>query len=126
MKKIKIGQIGIGHNHGAAKAADCRRLPDLFEFVGLVVPDCDEAYFKRKELEAYKDIPIMTEEELFAIPDLDAVLIETTVPNLVPTAQRAIDRGLHIHLDKPAGENIDEYEKLLMDAKAKNLAVQMG
>ena len=35
MKKIKIGQIGIGHNHGAAKAADCKRLPELFEFVGV-------------------------------------------------------------------------------------------
>ena len=126
MKKIKIGQIGIGHNHGAAKAADVKRLPDIFEFVGVVAPDCDEAYFKRKELDVYKDVPFMTEEELFAIPDLDAVIIETSVPNLVPAAQRAIDRGLHIHLDKPACENIDEFEKLLNDAKAKKLAVQMG
>ena len=29
MKKIKIGQIGIGHNHGAAKAADCKRLSEI-------------------------------------------------------------------------------------------------
>ena len=126
MKKIKIGQIGIGHNHGAAKAADCKRLPELFEFVGVVAPDVDEYYFDRKNLDVYKDVPFMTEEELFAIPDLDAVIIETSVPHLVPTAQRAIDRGLHIHLDKPAGENIAEFEKLLMDAKAKKLAVQMG
>ena len=126
MKKIKIGQIGIGHNHGAAKAADLRRLPEIFEFVGLVVPEHDAEYHSRRELEEYKDIPQMTEEELFAIPDLDAVIIETCVPYLVPTAQRAIDRGLHIHLDKPAGEDIHEYEKLLSDAKAKGLAVQMG
>ena len=48
MKKINIGQIGIGHNHGAAKAADCKRLPDIFEFVGVVAPDVDKDYFKRK------------------------------------------------------------------------------
>lgn len=126
MKKIKIGQIGIGHNHGAAKTADCRRLPELFDFVGIAMPECDNAYIKRKELEAYKDIPFMTVDELFAIPDLEAVLIETTVPNLVPYGQMAIDRGLHIHLDKPAGENFEEFEKLLLDAKAKKLAVQMG
>ncbi|MBQ9133657.1 MAG: Gfo/Idh/MocA family oxidoreductase [Clostridia bacterium] len=126
MKKIKIGQIGIGHNHGAAKAADCKRLCELFEFVGVVAPDADEKYFGRKTAEVYRDVPFMTEEELFAIPDLEAVLIETSVPHLVPTAQRAIDRGLHIHLDKPAGEDIAEFEKLLMDAKAKKLAVQMG
>ena len=126
MKKIKIGQIGIGHNHGAAKAADCKRLPELFEFVGVVAPDVDKDYFSRKELDVYKDVPFMTEEELFAIPDLDAVLIETTVPNLVPTAMRAIERGLHIHLDKPAGEDFTEFEEMLAKAKAKNLAVQMG
>jgi len=126
MKKIKIGQIGIGHNHGAAKAADVRRLPELFEFVGLVIPEHDKDYFDRRDLPEYKDIPVMTEEELFAIPDLDAVIIETAVPYLVPTAQRAIDRGLHIHLDKPAGEDIHEFERLLSDAKKKGLAVQMG
>ena len=126
MKKIKIGQIGIGHNHGAAKAADIRRLPDIFDFVGLVIPEHDHEYFDRRNLAEYKDIPVMTEEELFAIEDLDAVIIETCVPYLVPTAQRAIDRGLHIHLDKPAGEDITEFEKLLSDAKKKGLAVQMG
>ncbi len=126
MKKIKIGQIGIGHNHGAAKAADCRRLSDIFEFVGVAVPDEDAEYTKRKELEVYKCVPFMSVEELLGVEGLDAVLVETTVPNLVSYGQMAIDRGLHIHLDKPAGENFEEFEKLLSDAKAKKLAVQMG
>ena len=34
MKKIKIGQIGIGHNHGAAKMEAVLKFPDLFEVVG--------------------------------------------------------------------------------------------
>ncbi|MBQ9428909.1 MAG: Gfo/Idh/MocA family oxidoreductase [Clostridia bacterium] len=126
MKKIKIGQIGIGHNHGAAKAADCKRLSALFEFVGVVAPESDRAYFDRKTLDVYKDVPFMTEEELFAVPDLDAVLIETAVPNLVPTGLAAVRRGLHIHLDKPAGEDPDLFETLLQTAKEKHLAVQMG
>ena len=33
-KKIKIGQIGIGHNHGSAKMAAVRKFPELFEVVG--------------------------------------------------------------------------------------------
>ncbi len=126
MKKIKIGQIGIGHNHGAAKAADLRRLSDIYDFVGIVVPEHDREYFSRRYLDEYKDIPVMSEEELFCIADLDAVLIETCVPYLVPTARRAIDHGLHIHLDKPAGEDIAEYEQMLSEAEAKGLAVQMG
>ena len=31
---IKLGQIGIGHNHGEAKMKAARKFPDLFEIVG--------------------------------------------------------------------------------------------
>ena len=31
---IKIGQIGIGHNHGEAKMKAVRKFPELFEVVG--------------------------------------------------------------------------------------------
>lgn len=34
MKKLKIGQIGIGHNHGEAKMLAVRKFPKLFEVVG--------------------------------------------------------------------------------------------
>ena len=32
--KIRIGQIGIGHNHGEAKMLAVRKFPELFEVVG--------------------------------------------------------------------------------------------
>ena len=31
---IKIGQIGIGHNHGEAKMLTVRKFPELFEVIG--------------------------------------------------------------------------------------------
>lgn len=34
MKKIKVGQIGIGHNHGEAKMLSVRKFPELFDIVG--------------------------------------------------------------------------------------------
>ncbi len=43
----------------------------------------------------------MSEAELLDKADLDVVLVETHVRDLLATAQRAIDRGLHVHLDKP-------------------------
>ena len=33
MERIRIGQIGIGHNHGSEKMNTLRRLSDLFEVV---------------------------------------------------------------------------------------------
>mgnify|MGYP001456777451 CR=1 FL=1 len=115
MAKIKIGQIGIGHNHAEGKMNAVRNFPDLFEVVGIA--ETDGSWVKeRGKLEVYNGIPWMT----------PAVLVETDVWDLVPTAQKCIDAGVHIHMDKPAGENIAEYEKLLSDAKDKNLIVQLG
>ncbi len=34
MKKVKIGQIGIGHNHAEGKMLAVRKFPELFEVVG--------------------------------------------------------------------------------------------
>jgi hypothetical protein len=38
MKKIKIGQIGIGHNHGEGKMKAVRTFPDVFEWSALPKP----------------------------------------------------------------------------------------
>ena len=37
MKKIKIGQIGLGHTHGEEKMIAVRRFPELFEASSVLV-----------------------------------------------------------------------------------------
>ena len=125
MKRIKIGQLGIGHNHGEAKMAALRKLPDLFEVVGVVESD-PEWYRKRSSLNAYKGLPFMTEEELFAVPGLEAVAVETDGFDLVTTAIRAAKRGLHIHLDKPAGQSLGDFRQLIDICQKDKLALQLA
>ena len=36
---IKIGQIGLGHNHGEGKMKAVRKFPELFEVVGICEQD---------------------------------------------------------------------------------------
>ncbi|MBQ7661056.1 MAG: Gfo/Idh/MocA family oxidoreductase [Clostridia bacterium] len=125
MEKIKVGHIGTKHDHSRAKLEAIRKFPHLFEVVG-IVPETPEIAEKIKNDAVYGGIPIMTEEELFAVPDLKLVLLEGYELESVAAAQRCIDHGLHIHLDKPGGEDIDAYQKLLADAKRKGLIVQLG
>ena len=61
----------------------------------------------------------MTEEQLLNVPGLAAVMVDTRVRDLLPTAQRCIDAGKHIGLDKPAGDSLPKYTKLL-DSAAKH------
>jgi predicted dehydrogenase len=121
--RIRIGQIGVGHAH-ATKLSVYRASPD-YEVVGLVEPD--EALRRRTEQQAaFRDLPWMTQEELLATPGLQAVLVETRVRDLLDAAEACVAAGKHVHLDKPAGQSLPQYRRLLDAAEKQGLLVQMG
>jgi predicted dehydrogenase len=121
--RIKIGQVGVGHGH-ANKLSVYRRSED-YEVVGLVEPD-DRLRQGAKSKEVFQGLPWMTREQLLNVPGLQAVLVETRVRDLLDTAEACVDAGLHVHLDKPAGESLAQYRRILEAASRKSLWVQMG
>ncbi len=122
-KKFRLGQIGIGHNHAQGHMEAFRLHPDLFEITGYSEEN-EDWIRKRGGLGCYQGIPRMSEDEL--IDRSDALLIETEVPDLMRAARKCIERGKPIHLDKPAGENLEEYASILQKAKEKGLVVHLG
>ena len=124
-ERIKVGQLGVGHNHGAAKMESFLKLKDDYEVVGVVEPD-PEWREKRKNEKAYKDLKWMTEEELFAVPGLKLVSVETDVPDLTAAALRCIKAGFHVHLDKPGDASFKKFTELLDEAGKRKLAVQLA
>ncbi|MBI4979305.1 MAG: Gfo/Idh/MocA family oxidoreductase [Spirochaetes bacterium] len=126
MKKIKIGQIGVCHEH-AVKISTIRRMTDIFEVVGVVDDRASSsAKFAGSDLTPYEGLPWMTEKELFNYPGLQAVTVETPNGDLVPTSIRCMEHGLPVHMDKPGGEDITLFGKLLTGCRKKNLPFQMG
>lgn len=120
---IKIGQIGIGHNHGEAKMAAVRKFPELFQVIGYAEED-EEWIRKRGGMKGYQGLPRLSVEEVIA--QSDAVLVECDVWNLTKYAKMCIDAGTHIHMDKPASGSLEEYRALLDSAEAQGLVVQLG
>ena len=123
MKKIKLGQIGIGHNHGEPKMRAARKFPELFEIVGYAEEN-PRWIEKRQELRGYEGLQRMSVAEV--IERSDAILVESDVWDLTKYAQMCVDAGKHIHMDKPASGTLEEYKHLLDTAKAKELVVQLG
>ena len=123
MKKIRIGQIGIGHNHGEGKMLAVQKFPELFEVIGYAEEN-EEWVEKRGNLPCYKDLPRLSVEEI--IEKSDAILVECDVWNLTKVAKMCVEAGKHVHIDKPASGTLAEFEELLNIAKEKNLTVQMG
>ena len=123
MKKIRIAQIGTGHDHAGVTFAALRRMTDIFEVVGYAQVPEDMGVFQS---ECYEGAKRYSVEEILAMPDLDAVTVETFDLALVPYAQKAADRGLHVQMDKAPGESAEAYEKLLSTIKEKKLAFGIG
>ena len=121
--KIKIGQIGVGHTH-ASKLSAFRESSE-YEVVGIVEEDPQLRERAQKDA-VYQGLKWMTTEQLLNLPGLKAVLVETRVRDLLNTAEKCIHAGKHIHLDKPAGESLPQFKRILDSAAKQKLLVQMG
>lgn len=122
-RRLRVGQIGTSHGH-ATKLEVYRTSPD-WEVVGLVEPDADLAA-AAADKPAFRGVPLLTREALFGIDGLDAVLVETTPDRSLEEAAAAVSRGLHVHLDKPAGASLPAFRRILDEAARKGLVVQLG
>jgi predicted dehydrogenase len=122
-QRLKYLQIGTAHAH-ANKITAYRDNPD-WEVVGVVEPDPRRAA-SAQQSKTYAGLPFLTLEQGLNLAGLKAVGIETEVRDLLTHAERAIDAGCHIHLDKPAGESLAHFRRILEKADRASLTVQMG
>lgn len=130
MKKIRIVQVGVTHEHAAAVINTLRLRSDLFEIVGVVddneiskdTPNRGGAVTNPQ----YKDLPVLTLDAVLNDPSIEAVAIETANFMLSPIALKFLEKGLPIYVDKPGHPDLALYKKLLAGCKAKNLPYQIG
>ena len=126
MKKIKIAQIGAGHDHATAAISTLKLQSDIYDLVGYAFVDGDEAVYDNNSQWAYEDVKRMTVDEIMNYPGLDAVCIETEDRRLTEYAIMAAEKGLHIQMDKPGSESDEDFDRLIDLVKEKNLVFHMG
>ncbi|MEE1238563.1 MAG: Gfo/Idh/MocA family oxidoreductase, partial [Acutalibacteraceae bacterium] len=132
MKRIKIAQIGVGHDHAPAAIQTLKLLDKagIYELVGYCVVPEDSGNIFANSYEAnkgfYEDVKQMSLEEILNYNGLDAVCIETEDRALTKYAIMAAEKGLHIQMDKPGGIDGDEFDKLIDTVKSKNLVFHTG
>lgn len=124
MSTIRVAQIGTGHAHAAGKMKALRESSE-FEVVGVCESDA-----RRRAMLAddpvYEGVAWRTQDDLLADKSIQAIAVETQVPDLLATAAACIAAGKHIHLDKPAGFSLTEFTNILERAASQHLVVQMG
>lgn len=128
MRKIKVIQIGLGHDHATEIFDSILYQRDIFEVAAFVVPPTEEKTFAER-VGKYRDecgIPMMSAEDALNIPGLDAAIIETEEENLTRYALMAANKGLHIHMDKPGGLEPKLFEELIDVLKKNDLSFSLG
>ncbi len=130
MRRIKIAQIGAGHDHAADAVTTLKRQNDIFELMGYAVVPEDSgnvgAFSYEGHKTAYDGVKRMTVEEILNCSELDAVCIETEDRALTKYAYMAAEKGLHIHMDKPGGIDGAEFERLIDLAEQNGKVFHVG
>ena len=125
MKKLKIAQIGVLHEHADGVMKTLRnQLSDVFEVVA-IAPE-EGKVSESLALPCYAGLNRVSIDEVFELPELDAVFVETEMRQLVPVARRCLEHGLPIHIDKPGGETLEEYAALVRDFYDRGVLFQPG
>ena len=119
MKKIRVAQIGTNfYSHGPFIWDSIKKQSEIFEPVGYALPERERERLP-KQAERFEGYREYTVEELLKDPTIDAILVETDEIYLTKYALMAAKAGKHIHMEKPGGANLAEFEELIAELRNK-------
>ncbi|MDD5603455.1 MAG: Gfo/Idh/MocA family oxidoreductase, partial [Eubacteriales bacterium] len=126
MKKIKIAQIGTSKNsHGNDIWKSLLKQADIFDVAGYALPENEREKFPKK-MGSFEGYPEMTVDDILNDPEIEAVTVETEEIYLTKYSLMAADAGKHLHMEKPGGRKLSDFEKLIDILKSKNLTFSTG
>lgn len=121
MKPIRIALIGVNeHSHCLQIHSRIQQMTNRFEVVGIAYPEGEEERIPHR-VEKFSHLKKLTVEEIFCDPTIEAVAIETDEIYCTKYALMAARAGKHIHMEKPGGRELSDFEALIQTVKEKNL-----
>lgn len=126
MRKIKIAQIGTSKNsHGTEIWNSLKKQSDIFEICGYAMPENEKEKFP-EQMKAFEGYTELTVDEIMQNPEIEAVVIETEEIYLTKYAMLAAEHKKHIHMEKPGGTILSDFEKLIETVKKNKTVFHIG
>lgn len=126
MHKIKIAQIGTnGYSHGRHIWNSLKKQSDIFDVAGYAFPENEREKFPHL-MELYDGYKELTIEEILNDSQIEAVVVETEETYLAKYAIMAVKAGKHVHVEKPGGNELGEFEELVKIAEESDKVFHVG
>ncbi len=127
-KRLRVAQIGIEHDHGSSTLEAMLNLTDDFEVVAYAEPGfvAMKEYNDHQKRQLERVEKKCSVEEVLAMTDLDAIVVETHDTQLSKYAQMVADKGIHLHVDKPCATDYQSMKRLIDTVKEKNIVFHTG
>jgi predicted dehydrogenase len=121
-KQINVGVVGCGY-WGPNLVRNFRSLPDCCLKVM-----CDVSESRLKHLRSlYPEVEGETRfEQMLARPDIDAIVVATSVKLHFPMAKASLLAGKHTLIEKPMAASTEQCEELIEIARSKGLVLMVG
>lgn len=119
MNRLKVGVIGAGRmgQHHCRVYSSMRKV----DFVGIfdANPETADNLSKAYDVKAFGDLDDL-------LSQVEAVTVATPTPNHYDTVMRCLQNGVHVLIEKPIAETVEQAECIVELTETSGLVVQIG
>ena len=124
MARLRIGIVGCGEATQILHLPSLRQLDELFEVVA--VCDAGRSVVDSVAYEWAIPTALTNSAELFALDDLDAILIASPDETHSPLTVAALAAGKHVLVEKPMAVTLRQADEIILEQERTGLVVQVG
>lgn len=124
---MKLALLGMWHTHANGLVKQLAEHPKEFTLVGAFDPDPKVAADRKKAWDKFlpDGVKLFDSADALLREKCDGVAVEGLVHDNLKWAKLALESGRPVLLEKPAGDNLDDYRRLVELARRKHLHLQM-
>lgn len=97
-----------------------------FAKMGALFAVCDTDLLKAEPMSVQYGVPVLSEDDIFSHPTLDAIVISSSAPFHAHHAERALKAGKHVYVEKPMTLSVEDSKNLCALAKFQERILMVG
>ncbi len=123
---VQMAQYGTKHSHAAGKVIAMQNNPDV-DLVGVYEPDAEYRAQLADSDSAFAAVHwFESAQEMLGDPAIVAVASEGLNIESLDQTEEIVAAGKHVWQDKAPGDNWTQWQRVVADAREKNVLIQMG